>query len=140
MKKYHKPLIIADPTFDNYQSARNDGDLEDGVVASFDASGNLKKKIINPLQKEITVDYTLLPTDKGILLFNSATPITITIDNTLPDKHELQFYNRGAGLVTFLAGTGVIISVDGLTLETGKVATIFKYLDTNEYILKGELA
>ncbi len=44
--KNHKPIITDDPTFDNYQTARDDGALATNFVASFNANGVLEKRSI----------------------------------------------------------------------------------------------
>lgn len=42
--KNHKPFITDDPIFDNYQTARDDGELSTNFVATFAADGSLEKR------------------------------------------------------------------------------------------------
>jgi len=92
------------------------------------------------LQKEITISYTIANADNNYtLLFNSATPITITLNTLTTANFECSFYNKGAGLVSFVQGTVTTLTAnDGLTLPQGKVGAMIKYQATDELILKGE--
>lgn len=93
------------------------------------------------LQKEVTVSYSLVEADNGYTIFlNSATPITITVDTKTTANFECDFYNLGAGTVTFAGGTAIVGMPDGATLATDKVASLLRFMATTTYKLKGELA
>jgi hypothetical protein len=92
-------------------------------------------------QIQITASTTLTAAHKRKdLLFNSAAPITITVNDLGILNYNVAGYNKGAGVVTFVAGTATLTAVDGYNLEQGKVFSLFRYLETTEYILKGELS
>jgi hypothetical protein len=93
------------------------------------------------LQKEVTsATYLMLATDHlYTIIFNNATGITVTVDNDLPDNFTCNFYNYGAGAITFSPGTAVLDSPDGLSLGSKKVSGMDKFLANNIYIIKGEL-
>ena len=95
---------------------------------------------ITSLQKEVTTSYTILPADENYtIFFNSATPITVTLNTGLPDNFECDFYNLGVGTVTFVSGTATLGTPDGANLETDKVASLIRFMSTSTYKLKGEL-
>ncbi len=93
-------------------------------------------------QIEITTSTTLTNAHKNIspIWLNSATPITITIDDTLDGNFQTEFFNIGLGIVSFVAGTGVLNAPDGSDLKQNKVCTLIKRFDNNEHWLKGEMA
>jgi hypothetical protein len=93
------------------------------------------------LHKEITAAaYTILPTDLNYtIFFNSASPVTVTLNEGLPNNFECDFYNLGAGTVSFVSGTATISKPDGASLAKDKVATLIRVMSTANYKLKGEL-
>lgn len=92
------------------------------------------------LQKIITGStYTILSIDdRYTIFFNSATPITVTVDDVIVNNLEVDFYNLGAGAVTFTSGTANLSTPDGDVLEQDKVGALIKVMGTNNYRLKGE--
>ena len=92
------------------------------------------------IQKEVTASTYLMlaEDDTATLIFNNATGVTVTVDNDLPDNFTCNFYNYGAGAVTFVAGTAVLDADDGLSLATKKVGGMDKFIGNNIYIIKGE--
>jgi hypothetical protein len=93
------------------------------------------------LQKEVTgSSYTILVTDdRYTIFFNSANPITVTVNDVPQDNLEVDFYNLGSGAVTFVAGTAVLGFPDGAVLTQNKVCALIKFMVNNIYKLKGEL-
>lgn len=93
------------------------------------------------LQKEVTGStYTVLITDdRYTIFFNRATAITVTVDSLALNNIEVDFYNYGAGAVTFVQGSTTLSSPDGVTLLQYKVCALFKFMANNIFILKGEL-
>lgn len=93
------------------------------------------------LQKIVTgTTYTILVTDdRYTIFFNSASPITVTVNDVAQDNLEVDFYNLGAGAVTFTQGTSSLNLPDGSVLTQYKVCALFKIMATNNYQLKGEL-
>ena len=93
------------------------------------------------LQKEITASYSIVNDDNKYTIFiNSATAVTITINTLTLDNFECDFYNLGAGLVTFADGTATASYPDGTTLDTDKVCALLRFMATTTYKLKGELS
>lgn len=126
-------LAEGEPAYetDTLKEKRGDGILE---------WNSLPYKIISPDQRVITSSETLTSADNGItIIYNSATPITITFANFGINKLGIEFYNKGAGTVTHASGTASLTSDDGLDLIQGKVATLFQIGSANEYVFKGEL-
>lgn len=95
----------------------------------------------NPIQKEVTgTTYTILDSDdKDTIFFNSASAVTVTIDTLTIDGFTCDFYNLGAGTVTFQNGTATVGYPDGTGLATDKVCSLIRFMATTTYRLKGEL-
>lgn len=93
------------------------------------------------LQKEITTTaYTILPADLNYtIFFNSASPLTVTLNAGLPNNFECDFYNLGTGAVSFVSGTATLSMPDGASLAKDKVASLIRVMSTANYKLKGEL-
>lgn len=92
-------------------------------------------------QLVVTASFTLLPIHNGILIIiDSAVGITITVEDTLPPDFTVECFNDNIGTASFLEGSGVIHSPDGLDLEQDKVCTVFKRGSLNRQIIKGEMA
>lgn len=87
-------------------------------------------------QRSVTGTDSIVATDNGkTIVFNSATPFNFTIDVLLAGM-EMSFINKGAGTVTFVAGSGV--TLDGtLTLETGTTAAIIYYANDEAEVFSG---
>lgn len=87
-------------------------------------------------QRSVTGTDSIVATDNGkTIIFNSATPFNFTIDVLLAGM-EMSFINKGAGTVTFVAGSGV--TLDGtLTLETDSTAAIIYYANDEAEVFSG---
>ena len=87
-------------------------------------------------QRSVTGTDSIVATDNGkTIIFNSATPFNFTIDVLLAGM-EMSFINKGAGTVTFVAGSGV--TLDGtLTLETDTTAAIIYYANDEAEVFSG---
>lgn len=87
-------------------------------------------------QRTVTGTDNIVATDNGkTIIFNSATPFNFTIDVLLAGM-EMSFINKGAGTVTFVAGSGV--TLDGtLTLETDTTAAIIYYANDEAEVFSG---
>jgi len=75
------------------------------------------------------------------LIFRSPTDITMTVPQFLVERFECGMYNEGPGNVSFAVANGTVNLdlPDGSVLPPKKVATLFKILDENNQIIKGEL-
>lgn len=92
------------------------------------------------LQKTITTGRALNTTDdKNTIFLNSATPISITVNNDLPDNFEADFLNIGVGQVTFVQGTATLNVPNGTKLDQGLPASVVKREANNDYWLLGSL-
>jgi hypothetical protein len=111
------------------------------LVADSTTATGLAWKYKGNLQKEVTdPTYTVANEDDSYtIFFNSPNPIAVTIDDVTLANLEVDFYNLGAGAVTFVQGTAVLGMPDGSTLVQDKVCALIKFLDNNIYKLKGEL-
>ena len=85
--------------------------------------------------------YTLTDADNGrIVVFTSASAVTLTIPANLTDLFTCSLVQYGTGQVTVSAGTGVTLRLRGSTNKTGgqyAIASLFSVV-TNEYILAGD--
>lgn len=116
-------------------------------VATLGADVRIPTAQLPPLiQKSITVAYTSVAADAGILLeFNSAGALTLTIPPNasvaFPIGTMLGVRQYGVGQVTIVAGTGVILrSRDGALKTAGQYAeaTLTKRA-ADEWVLAGDL-
>ena len=87
--------------------------------------------------------YTIVAGDAGNTVFvNNASGTTVTIDDELAVGERIDFVQKGAGAITFAAGSGVTLnSKDALLSTAGQYvgATVIKEA-TNTYYLIGNLA
>lgn len=96
-------------------------------------------------QKTLTADYTIQPSDNNlILIFNSSSNLTCTIpaDFDFVDGFQVIIFQRGTGIVTVVADTGVTTLSANNELETRarySMVHIIK-IATNTYIVGGDLA
>jgi hypothetical protein len=115
----------------------------DGYTLVADSTSPLGVKWEYPLnpQKEVTTSTYLIieADDKYTIFFNSPTAITVTVNSLVQENLEVDFYNLGAGAVTFVAGTAALDFPDGSVLIQNKVCALIKFMATNIYKLKGEL-
>lgn len=69
-----------------------------------------------------SANYSIVAGDAGSMIRSTGSAITITIDDVLAVGEKIDFYQAGAGAITFAAGSGVTLeSVDA------KVATAKQY-------------
>lgn len=74
------------------------------------------------------------------IIFRAPADIIMEIPDDLEDRFECGMYNEGPGNISFVAQSGVNLDTpDGIILPPKKVATLFKILDENNHVLKGEL-
>ena len=87
--------------------------------------------------------YTINDADAQTTVFvNNATGTTVTIDDELQVGQRIDFVQKGAGAITFAAGSGVTLnSLDSLLDTAGRysAATVIKEA-ANTYYLIGNLA
>ena len=87
--------------------------------------------------------YTIAAGDAGNTVFvNNASGTTVTIDDEIAVGERIDFVQKGAGAITFAAGSGVTLnSKDALLSTAGQYvgATVIKEA-TNTYYLIGNLA
>lgn len=68
--------------------------------------------------------YSILSTDHGKLLRStSADIVTVTIDNVFLAGQKVDFYQKGAGYIKFVAGSGVTLEGIGTSGGTFKIAS-----------------
>lgn len=87
--------------------------------------------------------YTIAAGDAGNTVFvNNATGTTVTVDDVLAIGERIDFVQKGAGAITFAAGSGVTLNSKDSLLSTAAqyaAATVIKEA-TNTYYLIGNLA
>lgn len=87
--------------------------------------------------------YSILSTDASdTLRFTSASAVTVTIDDVLPNAGYINCVQDGLGQVSFVAGSGVTIqSLDGFTKISSQYgwASIIR-VAANQYRLVGNLS
>lgn len=92
------------------------------VVAEMATQGEKDAAVIeNPRIRVISATaYTVLPSDDGFrLYFTAATAVTVTIDAGLGMNFQAFWRQVGAGLVSFVEGTGTIENVDNQFSSAG---------------------
>jgi hypothetical protein len=85
--------------------------------------------------------YTLNNNDNGkIVVFTSASAVTLTIPAGLTPRFTCSIVQYGVGQVTVAAGAGVTLRLRGSTNKTGGQYAIASLISvvTNEYILAGD--
>jgi len=107
-----------------------------GLIASINNNDDVKK------QKIVSADYTISSLDDGYdIIFKSAIDITVTVEDTLIDSFNCNFFNDDVGVAYFVAEVGTNLSSPdgaGASLAQDKVGAMFKIMDLNSYKLKGE--
>ncbi len=92
--------------------------------------------------------YTMLSSDYGkALTFTNASPITVTLPNSLPKGWNVVIYQGGAGQVTFSPGTGASMAqrlTKNKTAGQYAVASLLVVSNSNgsnaQYVLGGDVA
>lgn len=133
----------------NTQLLFNDGGLCAGDSgATFDKNNNIiisqfglaTGAVRNITSTSLNLDVTH---NGAILHCNNASAITITIPTGLQDAFSCMLIQRGAGVVTVVADTGVgLVSKGGLTSSNGQYSAMFIAPDiaADDYVLTGDLA
>lgn len=89
-----------------------------------------------------TANYSTVASDAGsTVVVNSASNLTVTIDDNLTAGQRIDFIRRGSGTVTFAAGTGVTLNSKSGNLKIAAQyagATVI-CVATSTYILLGDL-
>ena len=95
------------------------------------------------VSQETGSTYTIQAGDAQNTVFvNNATGTTVTIDDVLAVGERIDFIQKGAGAITFAAGSGVTLDSKDSKLDTNgqfAAATVIKEA-TNTYYLIGNLA
>jgi hypothetical protein len=66
-------------------------------------------EITNTLSEITASSYTLQASDNGkLLILNSSSATTLTVDDVFSVGHRVDLYKRGEGEVSFVAGTGTL--------------------------------
>ena len=108
----------------------------DGVVVPYSV------EVVN-LQKEITASYVLQTTDNNytLIINNGITPISITVNNTLPPNGIVYFIQQGIADVTFIVSGVTINSPGSMTKIKGQNywACLTKVGSSTVYQLLGSL-
>ena len=95
------------------------------------------------ISEETGTTYTIAAGDAQNTVFvNNATGTTVTVDDVIAIGERIDFVQKGAGAITFAAGSGVTLnSKDALLATSGQYAgaTVIKEA-TNVYYLIGALA
>ncbi len=119
--------------------------LVDGITTIVNGDGitvPYSTEITN-LQKEITANYALQTTDNNhtIIINNGITPISITVNNTLPPNGIVYFIQQGTGDVNFNVSGVTINSPGSMTKIKGQNywACLIKVGSSTVYQLLGSL-
>ena len=88
-----------------------------------------------------SANYTIVAGDAGSMIRSTGSAITITIDDVLAVGEKIDFYQAGAGAITFDAGSGVTIeSKDGnLSTAAQYVGATVQCMASGVYALIGDL-
>jgi len=106
-----------------------------GLIASININNGKKQKLVD-------ADYTITSLDDEYdIVFNSAIDITITVEDVLIDSFNCNFFNNAAGAANFVAAVGTNLNSPdgvGMSLTQNKVGAMFKIMNLNDHVLKGE--
>lgn len=118
----------------------NISSLETSVTSSLVAAINSLVFVQND-QLRIESGRLFLETDNNKdLIFKSDEDIIMEIPNFETERFSCGMYNEGPGNVFFVPEEQTnLVLMDGNILRVNKVATLFKILNENNQILKGEL-
>lgn len=106
------------------------------LVAAINSIFSIK----NP-QKRVSLGRGFDDTDNCYdLIFDSPVPITMSVPSNLIERFECGMFNEGNGAVQFVSNNSQLLLPDGFLLEKNKVATLFKILDEDNQVIKGELS
>lgn len=135
----------ANPYIINSDTPSTQLSLVDGITTIVNGDGIIvpySTEITN-LQKEITASYVLQTTDNNytLIINNGITPISITINNTLPSNGIVYFIQQGTGDVNFNVSGVTINSPGSMTKIKGQNywACLTKVGSSTVYQLLGSL-
>jgi hypothetical protein len=106
-----------------------------GKVLTSDASGNAAWQYTTINAK--TAAYTLITSDYGnVIVFNSATNVTLTIPSSLPAGFYCQVIQQGTGQVSVIGASGVTVTsaLGTLSRTTGSSIGILLSTPTNAFL------
>jgi len=83
--------------------------VRDYLVNAIDSKVN--NSVLRLTRTVTTADAITQADDNALIIFNSGSPIDFTLDQLTADT-KASFINKGAGIVTFIAGSGVTITGD----------------------------
>ena len=85
-------------------------DVTDGRTLHYPWTGSINSSnVVTTLKTVAGTTYSTIASDSGkLLVFTSATDVTLTVDDVLSPGEQIQVYQSGAGLITFTEGTGSI--------------------------------
>jgi hypothetical protein len=95
------------------------------------------------VSEQLGTTYTIDSADAQTTVFvNNASGTTVTIDDEIAVGERIDFVQKGAGAITFAAGSGVTLnSKDSLLTTAGQYAAVTVIKEaTNTYYLIGNLA
>lgn len=115
-----------------------------GVLTYYDGSAWADFGDAAPgVSQQTGTTYTIAAADAQTTVFvNNASGTTVTIDDEIAVGERIDFVQKGAGAITFAAGSGVTLSSKDSLLSTAgqyAAATVIKEA-TNTYYLIGNLA
>lgn len=96
------------------------------IPTSFTPSSHTHQStdIANATATISTTAYNIASGDHGKLIRStSASAVTITVDNVLTPGQKIDFYQKGAGYVKFVAGVGATLEAIGITGGTFRIAS-----------------
>jgi hypothetical protein len=115
--------------------------LEDGNRFEY-YSGSAWVELLGASLSTKTANYSTVSSDaSSTVVVNSASNLTITIDDNLSVGQRIDFIRRGTGTVTFAAGTGVTLNSKSGNLKISAQyagATVI-CVAASTYILLGDL-
>jgi hypothetical protein len=89
-----------------------------------------------------TANYSTVATDaSSTIVINSASNLTVTINNNLTAGQRIDFVRQGTGTVTFAAGTGVTLNskAGNLKISAQYAAATVLCIASGSYVLIGDL-
>jgi hypothetical protein len=89
----------------------------------------------------ISANYTILASDSGKFVVSTGSAITVTVANVLSVGQRIDFFQDGAGQITFAAGAGVTLQSKGSKLKTAaqESAASIVCVASGQYRLIGDL-
>jgi hypothetical protein len=89
----------------------------------------------------ISANYTILASDSGKFVVSTGSAITVTVANVLTVGQRIDFFQDGAGQITFAAGAGVTLQSKGSKLKTAaqESAVSIVCVASGQYRLIGDL-